>query len=185
MLEFYEAGLNRKDFDAAAKFFGPRYVQHNPTAPDGIEGFKAFIGFLREKFPNSRSEIKRAFADGDYVILHVHSVREKGTRGRAIVDIFKLENGKIVEHWDVVQDIPEKPANATACFSGVYFRFFGPSRGMHLLVRTTPDEIICCPKFLDLPGRARAVVDLDALTEPQIDDVLFARGPDLIRAQGR
>ena len=82
VLEFYEAGLNKKDFDAAAKFFGPHYIQHNPTAPDGIEGFKAFLGFLREKFPDSRSEIKRAFADGDYVILHVHSVREKGARPR-------------------------------------------------------------------------------------------------------
>jgi predicted SnoaL-like aldol condensation-catalyzing enzyme len=116
VLEFYEAGLNKKDFDAAAKFFGPRYIQHNPTAPDGIEGFKAFIGFLREKFPDSRSEIKRAFADGDYVILHVHSVREKDTRGRAIVDIFRLENGKIVEHWDVVQEIPEKAANSNGMF---------------------------------------------------------------------
>ncbi|MDB5578626.1 MAG: polyketide cyclase, partial [Bradyrhizobium sp.] len=53
VLEFYGAGLNQKDFEAAAKFFGPRYVQHNPTAPDGIEGFKAFLGFLREKFPDS------------------------------------------------------------------------------------------------------------------------------------
>src|SRR5437870_10290327 len=77
VLEFYEAGLNKKDFEAAAKFFGPHYIQHNPTAPDGIEGFKAFLGFLHEKFADSRSEIKRAFADGDYVILHVHSVREK------------------------------------------------------------------------------------------------------------
>ena len=116
MLEFYEAGLNRKDFDAAAKFFGPRYVQHNPTAPDGIEGFKAFLNFLREKFPDSRSEIKRSFAEGDYVILHVHSVREPGSRGRAIVDIFKLEDGKIVEHWDVVQEVPEKAANSNGMF---------------------------------------------------------------------
>jgi predicted SnoaL-like aldol condensation-catalyzing enzyme len=116
VLEFYEQGLNRKDFDAAAKFIGPRYVQHNPTAPDGPEGFKAFVGFLREKFPDSHSEIKRAFAEGDYVILHVHSVREKGSRGRAIIDIFKLEDGKIVEHWDVVQDIPEKAANGNGMF---------------------------------------------------------------------
>jgi predicted SnoaL-like aldol condensation-catalyzing enzyme len=107
--------MARGRFEAAAKFFGPRYIQHNPSAPDGIGGFKAFIGFLREKFPDSRSEIKRAFADGDYVILHVHSVREKDTRGRAIVDIFRLENGKIVEHWDVVQEIPEKAAIPTAC----------------------------------------------------------------------
>ena len=53
VLEFYDAALNRKDFDAAAKFFGPHYIQHNPTAPDGIEGFKGFLGFLREKFPDS------------------------------------------------------------------------------------------------------------------------------------
>jgi predicted SnoaL-like aldol condensation-catalyzing enzyme len=80
------------------------------------EGFRAFLGFLREKFPDSHSEIKQVFADGDYVILHVHSVREKGSRGRAIVDIFKLEDGKIVEHWDVVQDIPEKSANSNGMF---------------------------------------------------------------------
>ena len=116
VLEFYEAGLNRKDFDAAAKFIGPRYIQHNPTAPDGPEGFKAFVNFLREKFPDSHSEIKRSFAEGDYVILHVHSVREKGSRGRAIVDIFRLEDGKIVEHWDVVQDVPEKAANTNGMF---------------------------------------------------------------------
>jgi predicted SnoaL-like aldol condensation-catalyzing enzyme len=116
VLEFYEKGLNQKDFEAASKYLGPRYVQHNPTAPDGPEGFKAFLSFLREKFPDSHSEIKHAFADGDYVILHVHSVREKGSRGRAIIDIFKLEDGKIVEHWDVVQEIPEKSTNTNGMF---------------------------------------------------------------------
>lgn len=89
---------------------------HNPNAPDGPEGFKTFLQFLKEKFPASRSEIERVFADGDYVILHVHAVREPGTRGNAIVDIFKLENGKIGEHWDVVQPIPEKAANVNGMF---------------------------------------------------------------------
>jgi predicted SnoaL-like aldol condensation-catalyzing enzyme len=116
VLEFYEAGLNRKDFEAASKYFGPKYIQHNPGAPDGIEGFRGFVNFLKEKFPNSKSEIKKVFADGDYVILHVHAVREPGTRGRAIVDIFRLENGKIVEHWDVAQDIPEKALNKNTMF---------------------------------------------------------------------
>jgi predicted SnoaL-like aldol condensation-catalyzing enzyme len=116
VLEFYEAGLNKKDFDAASKYFGPKYIQHNPGAPDGIEGFKTFVNFLREKFPNSHSEIKRSFADGDYVILHVHAVREPGTRGRAIVDVFRLEEGKIVEHWDVAQDIPEKMPHSNGMF---------------------------------------------------------------------
>ena len=116
VVEFYEQALNKKDFEAAAKHFGPRYIQHNPNAPDGPEGFKGLVTFLKEKFPNSKSEIKRVFAEGDYVILHVHSVREPGQRGRAIVDIFRLENGKIVEHWDVVQDVPEKAANTNTMF---------------------------------------------------------------------
>lgn len=116
VVEFYEQALNRKDFDAASAYFGPRYIQHNPGAPDGIEGFKGFLKFLKEKFPRSHGEIKRVFADGDFVILHVHSVREPETRGRAIVDIFRLEKGKIVEHWDVVQDIPETSANRNTMF---------------------------------------------------------------------
>ena len=116
VLDFYDKALNQKDFDAASKYFGPRYIQHNPGAPDGIKGFKAFIALRKEKTPNAKSEIKRAFAEGDYVILHVHGVREPGERGVAIVDIFRLENGKIVEHWDVVQPIPEKTANNNGMF---------------------------------------------------------------------
>jgi len=116
VLAFYEKGLNQKDADAALQYVGNRYVQHNPGAQDGPEGFRKFVGFLREKFPQSRSEIKQSFVDGDYVILHVHAVRAPGERGNAIVDIFKLENGKIVEHWDVVQPIPEKAANTNGMF---------------------------------------------------------------------
>jgi predicted SnoaL-like aldol condensation-catalyzing enzyme len=112
----YDAALNQKDFDAASKYLGSRYTQHNPVAADGPEGLKAFIAFLKDKFPNNRSEIKRIFADGDYVIVHVHAVREPGTRGNAIIDIFKLENGKVVEHWDVIQPIPEKAANSNGMF---------------------------------------------------------------------
>ena len=116
VVEFYEKAINEKDFEAASKYMGARYTQHNPNAADGPEGLKAFLLFLKEKFPASRSEIKHVFADGDYVILHVHAVRETGARGSAIVDIFKLENGKVVEHWDVVQPIPEKAANTNGMF---------------------------------------------------------------------
>ena len=112
----YNAALNDKDFVKARAYIGDRYIQHNPTARDGIEGLHAFIDFLRAKFPASHSEIKQAFADGNFVILHVHSVRVPGTLGRAIVDIFRLQNGKVVEHWDVVQDIPEHPANSNTMF---------------------------------------------------------------------
>jgi predicted SnoaL-like aldol condensation-catalyzing enzyme len=112
----YEAVLNKKDFNEASKYLGSKYIQHNPNAADGPDGLKGFIGFLKDKFPNNRSEIKRIFADGDYVIVHVHAVREPGTRGNAIIDIFRLENGKVVEHWDVVQPIPEKAANDNGMF---------------------------------------------------------------------
>jgi predicted SnoaL-like aldol condensation-catalyzing enzyme len=114
--EFYDLAINQKNFEAAAKFLGPRYVQHNPRAADGPEGLKAFLAFLREKFPDYHSDIKRVFADGDYVILHVHNVPTPGSRGNAIIDIFKLEDGKVVEHWDVRQEIPEQSANSNTMF---------------------------------------------------------------------
>ena len=116
VVALYEAAINQKDFDAAVKYLGPRYVQHNPGAADGPEGLKAFINFLRTKLPNYRSEIKRVLADGDYVILHVHNKATPDARGAAIIDIFRLENGKVVEHWDVRQEIPEKPLNNNTMF---------------------------------------------------------------------
>ena len=116
VIEFYDKAINQKNFEAASKYLGPRYIQHNPIAADGSEGLRAFIQFLRDKYPKAHNEIKHAFADGDYVILHVHSVLVPGTRGYAIFDLFKLKNGKIVEHWDAVQDIPEKSANNNTMF---------------------------------------------------------------------
>src|SRR4051794_4182768 len=83
VLEFYDKALNQKDFDGASRYLGNRYTQHNPTATDGPEGLKAFVQFLRDKFPQAHNEVLRSFADGDYVILHVHSVRTPGTAGRA------------------------------------------------------------------------------------------------------
>jgi predicted SnoaL-like aldol condensation-catalyzing enzyme len=115
-IAFYEAAINQKNYDAAVKYLGAHYKQHNPTAADGAEGLKGFIDFLKSKYPNQKGEIKRVIAEGDLVVLHVHSTRGDNTPGRAIVDIFRLENGKVVEHWDVIQDIPEKPANNNGMF---------------------------------------------------------------------
>ena len=114
--EFYDFVINKKDFESARKHMGDRYKQHNPLVADGPEGLKAFIEFLKTNFPEARSEIKRVFADGDYVILHVYSLRPPHMRGRAIIEIFRLENGKIDEHWDVIQEIPEESANPNGMF---------------------------------------------------------------------
>ncbi|HWV52318.1 nuclear transport factor 2 family protein [Pseudorhodoplanes sp.] len=112
VVEFYNAVLNEKNYDKAATYVGATYIQHNPVGADGLDGIKGFINFLRDKFPNNKSEIKRVFAEGNYVIVHVHAVREPGQRGNAIFDLFRLDdNGKVLEHWDAVQPIPD-PANA-------------------------------------------------------------------------
>jgi len=113
--EFYEKVLNQKDIAAIDKYVGP-YRQHNPQAPDGPEGLKGYIGYLKQTAPQFHAEIKKVLADGDYVILHVHAVPAPGSRGLAIIDIFKVDNGKLVEHWDVIQDIPEKQANPNTMF---------------------------------------------------------------------
>lgn len=113
---FYDAAINQKDFAKASAYLGTQYKQHNPTAADGPEGLKAFIDFLKAKFPLQHGEIKQVIAEGDRVVLHVHSTRGDGTPGRAIVDIFRIANGKVVEHWDVIQDIPEKAVNTNGMF---------------------------------------------------------------------
>lgn len=116
VLEFYELAINQKDFPAAEKYIGTQYIQHNPSAADGKEGLKQFLQYLRENLPEYHSDIVRNFAEGDYVILHVHNKPTPDSTGRAIVDIFRLANGKVVEHWDVSQAIPENPANDNTMF---------------------------------------------------------------------
>ena len=115
-LEFYDLAINKKDYEAASKYLGSGYKQHNPLVGDGKEGFKAFLAMLKKDFPQAHSEVKRVFADGNYVIIHVHSIRVPNTPGRAIFDCFRFDNGKVVEHWDAIQEIPVKAANANGMF---------------------------------------------------------------------
>jgi predicted SnoaL-like aldol condensation-catalyzing enzyme len=107
VLGFYEAALNEKDVEKVREFLGDTYIQHNPSVADGPEGLLRFVQFRRDRFPKSRNEVKMVIAEGDLVALHVHSVLVPGTPGRNIVDIFRVDGGKVVEHWDVIQDIPE------------------------------------------------------------------------------
>ena len=115
--EFYDIIINQKDYERAKPYMGPRYKQHNPLVKDYPDGLGEFIEFLKTNAPEAHSEILRSFAEGDYVILHVHSLRQPNTRGRAIIEIFRLdENGLIDEHWDVIQEIPETSANPNGMF---------------------------------------------------------------------
>jgi predicted SnoaL-like aldol condensation-catalyzing enzyme len=115
--EWQELALNqRKPEEAVAKYLGPHYRQHNPGAADGAEPFIAFVKRFAQTFPDFRMESKRIIAEGNYVVLHSQLIRKPGDRGMAVVDIFRLENGKIVEHWDVVQEVPETSANNNTMF---------------------------------------------------------------------
>ena len=116
VMNFYNKAINEKDFTSASIYLGDKYIQHNPKAADGKDGLKSFIAYLKDKAPQYHSEIKKVFADGDFVTLHVHNTPAPGARGNAIVDIFRLEKGKIVEHWDVIQPVPEKSANTNGMF---------------------------------------------------------------------
>lgn len=112
VLDFIEKAVNIGDFDGAEVHFGTNYVQHNPIIPDGIEGFREHIQQLRQAFPQVRGEVKRIFADGDFVIVHMRAKQVPEDAGLAIVDFFRLEEGKLVEHWEVRQPIIEGSLHA-------------------------------------------------------------------------
>lgn len=116
--EFFEtAFINRDPAAAAEQFFGDEnYKQHNPEAPDGAEGFVGAISGLFEAFPDFSIDLKRVIVEDDLAVFHFHRKLTKDELGAAVVDIFRVSNGKIVEHWDVVQNVPEKPANDNTMF---------------------------------------------------------------------
>jgi hypothetical protein len=114
-------------------------VQHNPLIADGIEGFRAFLGFLKATFPELRGEIKKVLAEGDYVILHAHGLRARPTRLSDHRHLH-LENGKIVEHWDVLQPIPESALTRAECFDVLATSVRVPARLAGLVGPTDSDH---------------------------------------------
>jgi predicted SnoaL-like aldol condensation-catalyzing enzyme len=106
----------RKDLSAIDRYFGPEYHQHNPFAVDGVEGAKAGLGAYFEAFPEVTFSRKRVIAEGDLVVVHSHALTAPGERGTAFMDLFRVRNGKVVEHWDVIQDVPETSANDNTMF---------------------------------------------------------------------
>ena len=117
-LSFYDLAFNQHKLqEAVSKYVGKTYIQHNPTVADGGQAFiDAFAPFLKEH-PDSRAEVKRIAAEGDLVFMHVFSRISAQDRGEAVVDIFRFDrNGKIVEHWDVIQSVPEKTVSGHSVF---------------------------------------------------------------------
>ncbi|WP_405960944.1 nuclear transport factor 2 family protein [Streptomyces sp. NBC_00024] len=108
--------LVRKDLSALDEYWGPEYHQHNPNIADGVAGAEAGLGGYFQQFPDLTVSRKRVIAEGDLVAVHSHYVNAPGERGQAVIDLFRVRNGKIVEHWDVLQDVPATAANDNTMF---------------------------------------------------------------------
>ena len=111
VMDVYEHVLKPLDASRVDDYFRPDYIQHNPMARTGASGLKDFLGWAKSVSPSAEHHVKRLFVDGDYVIAHVHVIIEPGELGSAVVDIFRLQDGKIAEHWDVAQQIPRHRQN--------------------------------------------------------------------------
>jgi predicted SnoaL-like aldol condensation-catalyzing enzyme len=111
--EYLEVVWNQGRTDEAARYVAEDLAQHNPHLPDGRESLVGFIEGMRAQRPAARFDVRRLAADGDLVFVHSHFVAGPGEPGAAVVDVFRLADGRIVEHWDVAT-----PLSSDATASG-------------------------------------------------------------------
>lgn len=115
-MEFYQKFVIEGDLSLGPRFIDDPYVQHNAIVDNGLEGVMVFVKDLRGKYPQMTFEFKRVLVDGDYVLLHSHVITIPGQRGVSVFDLFRLNGDKLAEHWDVIQNIPEKSVSGNTMF---------------------------------------------------------------------
>lgn len=110
-IAFYSMAYYGKPKEAVRLFVGKEYIQHNPMVGDGKEEFVAYFEKMEKEYPDKSIEFVRSVAEGDLVALHTHQ-KWPGNEEYVTMDFFRFdENGKIVEHWDAMQQIPDESAN--------------------------------------------------------------------------
>ena len=115
-IEFYKTAFEGNPSKAVELFIGDDYIQHNPAVANGTQGFIEYFERMQKEYPKKSIEFVRVIAENDLVALHTHQIWN-GDAEYVTMDFFRFdENGKIVEHWDSIQQIPEKSANSNKMY---------------------------------------------------------------------
>ncbi len=115
-IAFYKMAYEGDPAGAIEKYVGDQYIQHNPDVADGLQGFITYFDRMQREYPEKSIEFVRAVAEGEMVALHTHQTWP-GNDQYVTMDFFRFdENGKICEHWDAIQQIPETSANPNTMY---------------------------------------------------------------------